>query len=108
MKRIIRIRLKAALATTTVAAGIAMSASAEVVSGVEKWAIEPGLIPHIIYNNSGVNFAVQTNSATPWRVDVHHTSGWVYVEKGVAGSTVNVATLLSNLYRAIRLERPAR
>ena len=61
-------RLKALLAAATVAAGIAMSASAEVVSGVEKnWTVVPSMLPHIVLNrDSSVDFAVDKYGSDGW------------------------------------------
>ena len=94
-------RLKALLAAATVAAGIAMSASAEVVSGVEKnWTVVPSMLPHIVLNrDSSVDFAVDKYGSDGWLVCVHHTNGWGYVEKGVVGSTVNNETFTNDLYQ---------
>jgi len=98
MNRIVHSRLKTLLAAAIVAVGMSMSAWAEVVSGAENWTIEPGTIPHIIYDrNRGVNFAVDKYGSNGWEVVVHHTSGGGYVEAGVVGSTVNSATFRSDL-----------
>ena len=98
MNRIVHSRLKTLLAAAMVAVGMAMSAWAEVVSGAENWTIEPGTIPHIIYDrNRAINFAIDKYGTNGWEVDVHHTSGGGYVEAGVVGSTVNSATFRSDL-----------
>lgn len=98
MDRIAHSRLKTLLAAAMVAVGMAMSARAEVVSGAENWTIEPGTIPHIIYDrNRAINFALDKYGSNGWEVVVHHTSGGGYVEAGVIGSTVNSATFRSDL-----------
>ena len=98
MNRIVHSRLKTLLAAAMVAVGMIMSAWAEVVSGAENWTIEPGIIPHIIFNRSrGINFALDKYGSNGWEVVVHHTSGGGYVEAGVVGSTVNSATFRSDL-----------
>lgn len=100
MNRNIHSRLSAIAVAAVAAAGMALSALAEVVSGAENWTIESGTIPHIVFDRSpGINFAIDKYGANGWEVVVHHTSGWGYVEAGVVGSTVNAATFRSDLIK---------
>lgn len=82
-----------------IAFALSFRARAEVVSGAENWTIEPGSLPHIVYDrNRAINFAIDKYGSSGWRVAVHHTSGLGYVEAGVPGASVNASTFRSDLY----------
>lgn len=87
------------LPAAVVAAGMSLRCAADVVAGAENWTIEAGAIPHVVCNvERGVDFAVDKYGSNGWKVVVHHTQGWGYVEIGTVGAAVDSAMFQGDLH----------